>query len=132
MNLSFVGDPRSKSLWPNAPMKLNIELWEWLQVTCDKQTVMYCGNKSAMHIVANLVFHEMTKHLKIDCHVVREKMQVSLMRLLHISTHDQTANIFTKGLHPSNFQKLISKVSMIDIYHSELEGECYNFVFSVY
>ncbi|RDX88004.1 Copia protein, partial [Mucuna pruriens] len=32
-----------------------------LEVKCDRQSVIYCDNQSALHIVANLVFHERTK-----------------------------------------------------------------------
>ncbi|XP_045802549.1 uncharacterized mitochondrial protein AtMg00810-like [Trifolium pratense] len=50
-------------------------LLEDLRVLCIKPPVLYCDNQSALHIAVNLVFHERTKHLKIDCHFVREKLQ---------------------------------------------------------
>lgn len=43
-----------------------------LHVECSKPSVLYCDIKSALYIAANQVFHERTKHLYIDCHVVRE------------------------------------------------------------
>lgn len=77
-----------------------------------KPVTLHCDNQSAIHIAKNPAFHEMTKYIDIDCHFTREKVLDGLLQLTYLPTHNQLANSFTKILHLSHFEQLISKLGM--------------------
>ena len=86
-----------------------------LKVPLSEPALLYCDNQAALHIAANPVFYERTKHIEIDYHIVREKLQVGIIKPCYVSTKMQFVGIFTKALGRHQFDFLKDKWSVIDI-----------------
>ncbi|KAK9078131.1 hypothetical protein SSX86_002188 [Deinandra increscens subsp. villosa] len=63
-----------------------------------RASVVYCDNVSAVYLTGNPVQHQRTKHIEMDIHFVREKVARGQIRVLHVPSRYQIADIFTKGL----------------------------------
>ncbi|XP_019160482.1 PREDICTED: uncharacterized protein LOC109157056 [Ipomoea nil] len=91
-------------------------LLAYLKVDSSNPIPLFCDNNSAVAIGENHVFHERTKHIEIDCHVVRQKVHEGVIKLLSIPSSKQIADGFTKALPIPLFNVFHAKLGLQDLH----------------
>jgi len=71
----------------------------------------------------NLVQHDKTKHVEVDRHSIKEKIEDSSIELTFVKLEDHLTDIFTKIVTDKTFIRFLSKLSISDP-TAHLEGEC--------
>lgn len=115
------------------------ELWclkiifEGLQIKWEGTKRLYYDNKSDINIVHNPVQYDWTKHVEVDRHFIKEKLESGLICTPFASSDRQLADVFIKGLTSTTFQAIIGKLGMDNIYSLALRGvlEIWIFLFEV-
>jgi hypothetical protein len=68
-----------------------------------RATIVYCDNVSVVYLSTNPVQPQRTKHVEIYLHFVCDRVTLGEVRVLHVPTTSQYADIFIKGLSTSVF-----------------------------
>ena len=77
---------------------------------------LYCDNKAVIDIAHNPVQHDRTKHVEVDRHFIKEKLESEIINMPHVPTKDQLADILTKAVSAKVFHSSLDKLGMRDIY----------------
>lgn len=76
--------------------------------------LIHCDNMSAIYISKNLVQHLNTNHTDIRHHFIREHVADTLVKIMHVTSENQLADIFTKTLDLNTFDTLKNFVGICE------------------
>jgi transposase InsO family protein len=93
-----------------------------LRISLHVPPTIWCDNIGALALASNPVYHARTKHIEVDYHFVREKVVNKDILVKFISTHDQLADVFTKGLTSARFCFLRNKLKVVSVPPSACGG----------
>ena len=54
---------------------------------------LYCNNKATIDISQNPVQHDRTKHVKVNCHFIKEKLDVEIISFHFVHSEEQLSDI---------------------------------------
>jgi len=69
--------------------------------------VVFSNNSGALKLADNPVFHARSKHIAIRHHFIREALKGNRLRVQHVSTDDNVADMFTKSIPRFKLEKCI-------------------------
>uniref|UniRef100_A0A6N2MG87 Reverse transcriptase Ty1/copia-type domain-containing protein n=1 Tax=Salix viminalis TaxID=40686 RepID=A0A6N2MG87_SALVM len=81
-------------------------------------SILHCDNKATLHIAANPVFHDKTRHIEMNFHFIRDKIQDGSISTQFIPYSQQLADMFTKPLGKDPFLSMLGKLGVLDIHSS--------------
>ncbi|CAL8150679.1 unnamed protein product [Prunus armeniaca] len=77
---------------------------------------LYCDNRLAIAIARNPVQHDRTKHVEVDRHFIKEKVDAKIVSFPFISFEYQLADVLTKAVSITVFLNSLNKLGMRDIF----------------
>ncbi|GJY42932.1 ribonuclease H-like domain-containing protein [Tanacetum coccineum] len=116
----YMHDPREPRF--SAFKRILRNLLRELHTPLSSATLVYCDTANAVYLSYNPVQHQRTKHL-IDIHFVQDLVAAGQIRVLHVPSRYQYADIFTKGLPFALFEEFRTSLS-VRCPLTQTEGEC--------
>jgi hypothetical protein len=75
--------------------------------------VILCDNQSCIKMTENPVFHDMSKHIEIWYHYIRDMVQRGAIKLQYVGTDENVADVLTKPLSHVKFEYFRDKLGVV-------------------
>ena len=93
-------------------IKNNLVVYE-VSVYCLAVIIIYCDNQEAQALTCNLNQHARSKHIDIQQHFVRNKVQNDTLNLQHVSSDQQVVDDLIKSLFKNKFLKFRRDIDLM-------------------
>ena len=77
---------------------------------------LYYDNQVTISIAQNPIHHDRTKHVEVDQHFIKETVEGGVITMIYVPSNQHVADVLTKGLPRQQFEDLVDKLGMINIY----------------
>lgn len=91
---------------------------------CKMPSPLYADSQSAIRLTKNPEFHQLTKHINVQHHFIKEKYESGEIDLDYIRSKDQKTDLLTKLIAYDHFQKLRQNINVTDVPKTLNQWEC--------
>lgn len=78
-----------------------------VRCTQEEATTIMCDNQGSMSLAKNPTHHSRTKHIDVQYHFIREKLEMKVIELKYCPTEHMVADVLTKALARDRHQRLV-------------------------
>jgi len=77
-------------------------------------TIIHCDNQRCIKLTKNPVFHDISKHIDLKYHYIKDMVHQNVIKLKYVAKNDQVADILTKPLQLTKFAHFRGKLGVAE------------------
>jgi len=86
-----------------------------IEINQNGPSTVFDDNQGAIELSKNPKFQNRTKHIDVSYYYVREQVNLNIISVKHCPTEDMIADVMTKGLSKTVFEKFRNKMGVLEI-----------------